>query len=227
MRVVNEWNLGLHRFASDKEAGRRFSLDKVSIAKDHTAATCGRAMVKVDLVKQDDDVPREVVTVAARFSDKAVSDTAFLIESDLARRLAIRVSSCQSHLANHERMAPGVAYVRSEETAHKTRSVFVIPGEDEGTLDAITTESSPATYPNVDKVIPEGEPLATVDLNGKLLGEILRYLGEFAEFDQGRLTLSLYKDKENDCVGMVKVEATNRETRQKAVSVVMPFCPKD
>jgi hypothetical protein len=221
MRVVNEWNLGLYRFVSAEKEGR-YALSKVAIREDHTAATDGRAMVKVDFPQREEDIPRDVVSEVGELN----SDAEFVIDADLCQRLARRVSTCRRHPVDQEQTMSGVAYVATNDD-EEVRSLFVIPGEDADALDTVATRSTARKYPNVNKVIPEDEPLATVDINGNLLGEILKYLGEFAHFDANLVTLSLHKEKDKDCVGMVKIEATNKETGQKAVGVVMPFAPKD
>lgn len=212
MKTLNRWNLELGKFAASEKT--RYTLNMVSIRKDDTVVTDGRMMLKVTKVEND---PTKKVAAALK---KFVGDVRdFCVDGKLARQIAGRIPKKTRKLKSVASTSPRAAFMK----ANQDEAIFVIPGEDGKTLETVTALREKVNYPNVDKVIPEGEPVLAVEYNGEMLGRVLQFMGKFSKPDYGTVKLSFYREMDGDEIGPVKIEAKNRDTDQEALALVMPL----
>ena len=220
MKTLNKWNLELAKFAAPvkKIDGDRYSLNTVHVRADDTVATDGRVMVQVEKVEAD---PPKKVEASLKKIDGDLDD--FCVGAKLARQVAQRIPK-----KTKSPQTPRAAFVKAKKIQEETTEVsFVIPGKDGRSLEVMTAErTQPVKFPDTDKVIPKGKPVLTVEYNGEMLGRVLQFMGKFSAPDYGAVKLSFYREKGSEEMGAVKIEATNRDTDQKALALVMPLSGK-
>ena len=202
--LYNRWNFELAKFASKEES--RFNPNAIQVEPDATATTDGVMLLRVtspELSLSDfPEVPGQTLQeVKTPFLFPA--DASLKVAKSIPRKTSIPVLETAAALAAGEE---NVGFVSTDlETANP-----------------VIARKPTGTFPgNYQAQFPEDkDKVFSIKLDGRRLGEIVRFLTAFG--DQGRLpttiTLTFYRDGKP-----VKLEAKNSDTGQEAVAILMPM----
>lgn len=201
--LYNRWNFEIAKFAS-KEASR-YTLQAILIEPGATVVTDGHRLVKVDAPNMDTDSfstvpghPHEPVTANFLFPAKAALEVAKKIP----------------------RKQPAPVLQTAAKLQTDSEHVGFVSTDLETASPAITRKME-GQFPKYEVAFPkEEDKVFGITLDGRLLAELAKFMADFHGEVSGRypIRLTFYKEGKP-----VKLEATNIETDQKAVAILMPM----
>lgn len=200
--LLNKWNFGLHRFAARDES--RYSIGVVRVVEDATISTDGHRLTRLTIPKAEaENFPQmEGINPAASVNggvSLSVED-AKRIEKMLPKKSTIPI------LVNAA-LDPG-------EVKAETVKVGMTDLE---TPQVLSCQRQTGQFPNWEIVIPKDEPVLTIDLDAKLLGELLDYVAKFDDREH-RVKLTLYNQDK-----AIRLDAHNDESGQDFMGLLMPL----
>lgn len=196
-RAYNKWNTGIVRFASMTRT-KYDAISGVLFEPMSSVATDGRRLVCIDCPVIEIEKAPEAINKGDGEAVLVHQDDVKMIEKTLPRRTV-------------RHTADGVAGFRATSNTFISRA----RGERRSMTEIKPLEEK---YPKWRNLLPKKKPTLTMRFNGVLLGEVMTYLGQFAEHDGYEVVLNFYGDEDP-----VKVEAKNSYNEQKAVALVMPM----
>ncbi len=217
--LYNKWNLDVAKFASKDST--RYSLNSILVEPGATVATDGHQLVKVSAPNHETKLENfpvipgvTMVRPSANFLLPA--STALEVSKQIPRKSTIPV------LQNAAVLDAGPDHVGMVTT-------------DLDSAKPVTVRKVEGTFPSYQTVIDDLEKVTVqseVKLNGLLLGELAKFLGQFNGGRQPEIKLTIFepiqpelnkKDGIKPYNRAVRLTAANTDTGQEAYAVLMPM----
>ncbi len=213
--LYNKWNLDVAKFASKDST--RLNLNSILVEPRATVATDGHQLVKVSAPNHETKLENFPVIPGVTMVRPTVN---FLLPASTALEVSKQIprKSTFPVLQNAAVLDAGTDHVGMVTT-------------DLDSAKPVTVRKVEGIFPNYQTIIDDLEKVTVqseVTLNGLLLGELAKFLGQFNGGKQPAIKLTIFEPIKNSegevkCQRAVRLTATNSDTGQEAYAVLMPM----